>query len=388
MKDTCAIDRVLQSAVGAVPGVVALVTDRAGTIYEGAFGRRDVSADAPMTIDTVFWLASMTKALTSAAALQLVEQKKLSLEAPIAEVIPELAAPQVLEGFSDAGDPLLRPAAGPITLRHLLTHSAGYGYTGLSRDLGRYFELAELPRSPTNYEELRRTPLLFDPGTRWAYGINTDVAGKATERASGQRLDEYLTEHLLGPMGMHDTTVSLSAEQRGRLARLHMRQPDASLAPTDNAAGSGPAFCMGGGALCGTGRDYLRFTRMVLNNGILDGARVLSPATVAGMSRNHLGTPSVTKLRSVDPAFSHEVEFFPGIDKKWSTAFMINTAHAPTGRNAGGLMWGGVANTFFWIDPTAGIAGVLLMQLLPFADAAVMQIFEAFERAVYAAVTK
>jgi len=388
MIDPRSIDRVLQSAIGTVPGVVALVTDRAGTIYEGAFGRRDVSGDTPMTLETVFWLASMTKALASAGALQLVEQNKLSLDAPIAEVIPDLAAPQVLEGFSDAGAPLLRPAVGPITLRQLLSHNAGYGYTGLNRDLGRYFELTGLPRAPTNYDELRRTPLQFDPGARWSYGINTDVVGKATEIASGQRLDQYLGEHLLGPLGMRDTVVTLSPEQRGRMTRLHTRQPDGSLAPIDHAAGNGPSFCMGGGAFCGTGPDYLRFCRMILNDGMFDGTRLLAPATVAGMSRNQLGAASVTKMRSVDPAFANEVEFFPGIEKKWSTAFMINTARAPTGRSAGSLAWAGVANTYYWIDPAAGIAGVMLTQLLPFGDAGVLDLFEAFESAVYAGVRR
>jgi CubicO group peptidase (beta-lactamase class C family) len=154
----------------------------------------------------------------------------------------------------------------------------------------------------------------------------------------------------------------------------------------EHTAGVGPSFCMGGGALCGTGPDYLRFTRMILNGGELDGTRVLAPATVAGMSRKQLGRPSVTKMRSVDAAFANEVEFFPGIEKKWSTAFMINTARAPTGRNAGGLARAGVANTYFWIDPVAGVAGIMLTQLLPFADAAVMELFGAFETAVYEAV--
>ena len=386
MTDTSHIDRVLRSAIGAVPGVAAMATTRAGILYEGAFGLRDVSGDAPMTLDTVFWLASMTKALVSAAALQLVEQNRLSLDAPIGDIIPELAAPQVLEGFSGAGIPQLRAAAGPVTLRHLLSHSAGYGYAALNPELGRYVEQAGLPPVPTDYEELGRMPLLFDPGTRWNYGINTDIVGKAIERAGGHRLDLYLAEHLLGPVGMHDTAVTLGPGQRARLARMHARQPDGSLKPMDFAAGVGPSFFMGGGALCGTAGDYLRFARMILNDGVLDGTRILSSATIAGMSRNQLGQVSVTRMHSADPAIAHDFEFFPGIEKKWSTAFMINAARAPTGRNAGGLSWAGVPNTYFWIDPAAGIAGVLLLQVFPFGDAAALDLFGAYEQAVYEAV--
>jgi CubicO group peptidase (beta-lactamase class C family) len=386
MSDTRNIDFVLRSAIGAVPGVVALATTRNGTIYEGAFGYRDLSTEVPMTLDTVFWLASMTKAFTSAAALQLVDQARLSLDAPIAGVLPELTEPQVLEGFSDEGAPRLRPAASPITLRQLLNHSAGYGYSVLSSDLTRYLEEAGVPAMPECFTDLRRTPLLFDPGARWHYGLSTDVVGKAVERASGQGLDEYLAEHVLGPLGMLDTVVTLRPEQRSRLARMHARAPDGSLTPIDQAVGVGPSFFMGGGAYCGTGPDFLRFTQMFLNDGVLNGVRVLTPASVASMSSNQLGDRSVTPMRSLDRSLSNDIEFFPGIDKKWSAAFMINAGKAPTGRNAGSLCWAGAPNTYFWIDPTAGIAGIMLTQTLPFCDAAALNLFEAFERAVYDAV--
>jgi len=301
-------------------------------------------------------------------------------------VIPEIASPQVLEGFTEAGEPRLRPAVGAITLRQLLSHSAGYGYNVWNPEIGRYLDATGMARVPSSYDELRRTPLLFDPGARWNYGINIDVAGKAAERASGQRLDQYLAAHLLGPLGMHDTTFTLDDGQRRRLAGMHARQADGGLAPMEFPAGVGPSFSMGGGGICGTGPDYLRFTRMILNGGVLDGTRALREDTVAEMGRDQLRGPSVTVMRSVVPARSNDAEFFPGIEKKWSTAFMINTQKAPTGRNAGSLAWAGIANTYFWIDPAAGIAGVVLTQILPFADTGAMDVFGAFERAVYEAV--
>jgi methyl acetate hydrolase len=380
------VDSVLQSAIGAVPGVVALVTSRAGTIYEGAFGYRDLSSKVPMTLDTVFWLASITKAFTSAGALQLVEQSRLSLDAPISEVLPELCEPQVLEGFSDDGEPRLRPAATPITLRRLLSHSAGYGYVTLNSDLKVYLEQAGVPQMPASFTDLRRTPLLFDPGTQWQYGLSTDVLGKVVERASGLGLDEYLAKNVLGPLGMSDTVVTLSAEQRSRLARMHTRSQDGLLEPLDLLVGGGPSFMMGGGSYCGTGPDFLRFTRMFLNDGSLDGLHILSKASVEGMSRNQLGDLSVTPMRSTDRARSNDVNFLPDIEKKWSTAFMINSEKTLTGRNAGALSWAGASNTYFWIDPVAGIAGIMLTQILPFCDSAAVDLFEAFERAVYGAV--
>ncbi|MCW3475773.1 serine hydrolase domain-containing protein [Limobrevibacterium gyesilva] len=386
MSATTRIDRVLQDAAGKVPGLVALATTGTETIYEGAFGRRDVSAEAPMTVDTVFWLASMTKAVVSAAAMQLVEQNRLALDTPIAQTLPALAAPKVLAGFDAAGAPVLRDAAGPITLRQLLSHSAGYGYTMWNAELGRYLRHADLPRVPTNWEELQRTPLLFDPGTRWNYGINTDLVGKVVEAASGQLLDEYLRDHVLGPLGMHDTGVTLSSAQRARQARMHARQEGGSLTPMEFPVGQGPSFFMGGGALCGTGRDYLRFLRMMLNGGTLDGTRLLSPRTVAEMARNQIGDISVVPMRSATPATTNDADFFPGMEKKWGLGFLINTQQAPTGRSAGSLAWAGLGNTYYWIDPTAGVAGVILMQMLPFADEQALDVFAGFERAVYAAI--
>src|SRR5215472_844341 len=201
------IDQVLRAAIdqGDVPGVVAMAATPAGPAYQGAFGRRVLSDGAEMTADTVFWIASMTKAITSAAAMQLVEQGRLALDSPIASVLPELSSPQVLEGFDASGEPKLRPARRPITLRHLITHTAGFVYDIWNPEMGRYMEKAGVPGIISCQNAALMLPLVFDPGEKWDYGINIDWVGKAVERASGQLLGDFFAEHIFGPAGMRDT---------------------------------------------------------------------------------------------------------------------------------------------------------------------------------------
>jgi CubicO group peptidase (beta-lactamase class C family) len=247
----------------------------------------------------------------------------------------------------------------------------------------RYHDIGVVPG---NWDELADAPLLSDPGRRWIYGIGHDVAGKLVEAASGLKLDGYLDTHVLGPLGMVDTGVSLSIAQRLRVATVHSRQADGSLVPMDLVTGGGPGFSMGGGALCGSGLDYLQFLRMLLNRGTLDGRRVLSPDSVAEMGRSQIRDLWVTPLRSAMAAFSNDVDFFPSLPKKWGFGFVITTGPAPTGRSTGSMGWGGLANTYYWIDPLVGVAGVILMQILPFADQRALKVFAAFESAVYEAI--
>ena len=204
------IDRVLQSAIdaGDVPGVVALAASDRGVFYRGAFGRREIGSGPSITIDTIFRIASMTKAVTSVAALQLVEQEKLVFDEPIGRVLPELAAPLVLDGFAASGKPRLRPAKRPITLRHLLTHTAGFGYEMLNAELIRYIAATKTPSTSTGKLASLRLPLLFDPGERWQYGINIDWLGRAIEAASGQPLDDYFREYIFDPLDMADSGLS------------------------------------------------------------------------------------------------------------------------------------------------------------------------------------
>ncbi len=380
-----AIDAVLEAAVarGDVAGVVAMAGNRDGLLYQGTAGVREAGSSQAMTSDTVFWIASMTKAITSVAAMMLVEQGRLALDAPIGDLLPALAAPQVLEGFAADGTPRLRPARTTMTLRHLLTHTSGFGYERWSADLAAAHSGLGLRRVPTNWDELAREPLLFDPGTDWNYSISTDVVGKAVEAASGVSLAEFLQTRIFAPLGMVDSTFLLSEAQQARLARVHQRQPDGTLLPIEYPVGNGRGFLVGGGGMCGTAADYMRLLRLLLAGGTLDGVRLLAPATVAEMSRNQIGELKVRPLLSIAPDSSADAEFFPGMVQKWGLGFLINTERAPSGRSPGGLAWAGLGNTYYWIDPTRGIAGVVMTQSLPFADPRALALLWAFERELY-----
>ncbi len=378
-------DALLRTAVesGAVPGVVAVATDRDNTIYEGGFGKRALGGSAEMTPDTVVWLASMTKALTGAAAMQLVEQGKLTLDTPASAVLPALGEVVVLEGYDADGQPRTRAAKRAITLRHLLTHTSGFSYEFWSADIYRYLEVAGVPPIISCRNAALQTPLLFEPGERWEYGISLDWAGKVVEAVSGKKLGVYLAENILGPLGMSDTAFRITPAMRQRLARVHQRGEDGSLAPIDFEVPQEPEFEMGGGGLYGTAGDYLKFVRMMLNQGRAGSEQVLKPETVELMSRNAMGDLRVTMLHTAMPPVTNDAEFFPGMPKSWGLSFMINNEQAPTGRSAGSLAWAGLANTYYWIDQQRGLGGVYATQLFPFADQKSLPLFLDFEKTIY-----
>ena len=377
-------DSVLSGAVarGAVPGVVAMATNREGTLYEGAFGERLLGGGVPMSLDTVGWIASMTKALTSVAAVQQVERGRLDLDAPASAVVPAIAEIQVLTGFDAAGQPQLRPPRRPITLRHLLTHSSGLSYEIWNPDMQKAQAALGIPSVTECRNKALTLPMVADPGERWEYGIGIDWAGKMVEAVTGKPLGEAMTETLLGPLGMRDTAFRIRPDMRERLAGVHLRGPDGVLAPFPFEIPQEPEFEMGGGGLYGTVGDYLRFVRMILNGGQLDGERVLRPETVAARGLNHMGNCRVSELVAAMP-LTNNAEFFPGVPKSWSLAFQINHAATFTGRPAGGLMWAGLANSYYWIDPASGVGGVYMTQIFPFADTGSVPTYYAFETAVY-----
>ena len=386
MQNQAQIDQLLRQKSDAkeIPGVVAMAANSKEVIYQGAYGKRDLSKDDAMTADSVFWIASMTKAITGAAAMQLVEQGKLSLDAPIGKVLPDLAAPQVLEGFDAKGEPKLRPAKNPITLRHLMTHTAGLCYDLWNGDMVKYLERTGTPGIISCKNAALKTPIMSDPGTRWEYGTNIDFVGKAVEAVSGKRLDAYLRDHLLTPLGTSDTGFKIGESQRKRLVGMHARGADGSLAPIPFELEQDPEFHMGGGGLYGTAADYIKFTQMILNKGRGNGNQVLKPETVALMCQNHIGDLNMTRMISALPDFTNDVDLYPDMVKKWGLSFLINTAKTPEGRSPGSLAWAGLANTYFWIDPSRDVAGVILMQMLPFVDKKCLEAFAGFERGVYA----
>ncbi|BBB95551.1 MULTISPECIES: serine hydrolase domain-containing protein [Bradyrhizobium] len=386
MQSKAQIDQVLRqkSEAKEIPGVVAIAATGKDVIYEGAFGKRDLSKSDPMTADSVFWIASMTKAVTSAGAMQLVEQGKLSLDEPIGKLLPDLAAVQVLDGFDAKGEPQLRPAKKPITLRQLMTHTAGFAYDMWDGNLGKYLEKTGTPGIITCLNAALKTPIMTDPGTRWEYGTNIDFVGKAVEAASGKKLDAYLRDNMFAPLGMSDTAFKISDDMRKRLVGMHARGEDGTLAAIPFELEQNPEFHMGGGGLYSTAADYIKFCQMILNKGRGNGNQVLKAETVATMGQNHIGELTVGKMTTALPMYTNDVDLYPDIVKKWGLSFLINTAKTPEGRSAGSFAWAGLANTYYWIDPSRDVCGVILTQLLPFADKHSLEAFAGFEKGIYA----
>ena len=383
--DAGTLDAVLAAGVerGAAPGVSMVVVDRDGAIYEGAAGERVIGSGVGMEVDTPGAIFSMTKALTGVAAMQLVEQGKLSLDDPASSICAELGETTVLDGFDADGQPLTRPPATPITLRHLLTHTSGFVYDIWNADSARWHEVTGEPSVLSQQLRALREPIMFDPGTRWEYGIGIDWAGQMVEAVSGLTLGQYLAEHVTGPLRMADTMFTPTADLIDRAAGMHARLPDGTFTSMNLDAPENPEFEMGGGGLFGTMPDYGRFIRMILNDGELDGVRVLAPETVEQMASNQMGDLRVQKLVSMAPPFSHDAEFFPGEPKSWGLTFQINEEAASTGRPAGTLMWAGLANSYYWIDREHGVGGTYLSQILPFADPGTLELFFEVETAVY-----
>jgi methyl acetate hydrolase len=382
-----AADDVVQRATPGVPGVVAGITDHERTLYLGSSGVRGLGADQPMTTDTVFAIFSTTKAVTGVTVLQLVEEGRLDLDAPASEYVPELGEMQVLEGFDDAaGAPILRAPKRPITTKHLLLHTAGFGYDFFNE---HYNRLATQHGQPSVVSASRRalhTPLLFDPGEAWEYGSNIDWAGQVVEAITGKRLGQVMQERVFDPLGMADTGFSLTDDLRSRKATMHQRQDDGSLVATDFELPE-PEIHMGGHGLWSTVPDYLRFLRMWLAGGVGEsGERVLRPQTVELGCTNQLGEHKVKMLPGVIPTLSNDAEFFPGISKSWSYTFMVNDEDAPTGRPAGSLAWAGLANLYYWIDRRNDVAGYWATQIFPFADNASVGGYLDLETATYRAL--
>jgi CubicO group peptidase (beta-lactamase class C family) len=376
-----ALDAALRAAVERkdVPGVVALVTNRDRVIYQGAFGVADVSNGRPLTADALFRIASMTKAVASVALMRLVEQGRVGLDDPAEKFLPELANLKVFESFDAAtGAYKLRPASKPPTVRHFLTHTSGLAYPFTSATW-RDFK----PRAGESYPF--GGPLLFDPGERWHYSTSTDVVGRLVEVVSGQNLETYFREHIFAPLKMDDTSYNVPEAKGPRLVAQQQRSGDRMDGPIVLQSPQPPltiAAPVGGGGLASTASDYGRFVRMVLNGGALDGERVLKAETVALMSQNQIGAVSVPALKSALPR-SADFTFIADGRDKWGLGFLITADQVPGKRSPGSLSWGGINNTFFWIDPSRDIAGVIMMQYLPFADAKALAVYDEFERGAY-----
>jgi methyl acetate hydrolase len=381
------IDQVLQDAVesGAVPNVVAMAANQDGPIYEGAAGPRAVGQPDPVTPDTFFRIASMTKMVATTAALQLSERGELDLDAPVETYRPEFAELQVLEGF-DGDTPRLRAPKSKATVRQLITHTSGLAYWFFNEDIVRWEALTGTPNVMSGDEVIFKAPLVADPGTRYEYGINTDWLGKVVEAASGQALDAYFDEHITGPLGMHEATFHPTDEQRQNLVAVHLLGREShEWEATDLDWNTAPDWWAGGHGLYCPPSEYLRFQRMLLNQGTLDGARILEAETVQHAFSNQIGDLSFpAEIRTAEPPTSADFNAGPGY--KFGLGLLINEHDVPGMRKAGSGAWAGIFNTHFWVDPTTGITGAIYTQTLPFVEASVFQVYLAFEAALYASL--
>jgi methyl acetate hydrolase len=381
------IDRVLRDAVNEkkVPGIVAMVAVADHVIYEGASGKRDTMENIPMTVDSIFRIASMTKPITAVAVMQLVESGRVKLDEPAATYLPELSHVQVLEGFdASTGKAKLRPPKTIPTVRQLLSHTSGFAYEFFDPELQRYVATGAVPSARQGDDGFLKAPLLFDPGTRWEYGISTDWLGKLVEKVSGQTLEDYFREHIFQPLGMTDTFFDVPPEKQARVVALHQRQEDGSFVEPPPQPFKPVRFFSGGGGLYSTASDYLKFARMLLGGGQSGNKRIVRSETVDQMSRNQIGDLTLVQMRSLIPQFAKDPIRIPGSLDKFGLGFAVNTKPGEGGRSPGSLAWAGIYNTFFWIDPPRKTCAVIMMQILPFSDDAAISVVEHFERAVYA----
>lgn len=373
------LDTILQQAVEtrAVPHIIGRIIRDGDVVYEGVYG----AASA----DRIYRIASMTKAVTSVAVMQLYERGRLDLDAPLTTYM-EIPAPKVLEGFEANGSPRLRPAARSATVRELLTHTSGYAYGLWNEQLHRFFRTQGLTAMGPAGAERLTAPMVADPGTAWNYSISTDFLGRLVEVIADTDLDTYMQSAIFAPLGMADTGFTLPKGADARLMPVFQRLDNGKLTPLDLPRPDPAGFCSGGGGLISTPADYTRFLQALLNGGAWQGARTLQASTLELMAANHTGDLPIPSMATFDPAMSAACHFFPGTPKHWGLGFLINAEDVAGQRSAGSLTWAGFYNTHFWIDCKRGLAGLLMTQLLPFCDPRFIDLYNAFEHAVYRSV--
>jgi methyl acetate hydrolase len=376
---TTALSTFLKSATdrGDVPGVVVAVVDKNGVLYNEAFGKSSTVKNTPMTKDTIFNMASMTKPITSTAIMILVDEGKLKLDDELAKYLPKWKDPQVISKFNEADASFeTRPAKRQITIRHLLTHTSGIGYGFSSPMLTKIME-------KTKKSEMD-SPLLFDPGESWAYGASTRVLGLVVEAISGQKIDAYLQARILGPLGMSDTSYLVPTTKYSRVVAVNARDASGKFEERPVPA-TIPATVQGDGGLYGTASDYGLFLRMLLNRGTLNGTRILSEQSAKLMLEPASGTVVVKEQQSANLSLSRNFPVGAGKDK-WGLGFQLAAEKQPNRRSPGSGTWAGIFNTHFFIDPSRELGVVVMMQTLPFYDEASMKVYAGAEEAVYSHV--
>jgi len=372
-----ALGTFLEAAIdrGDVPGAVVLITGPDRVLYHEAFGKMSTATALEMKKDTIFNIASMTKAVTSVGVMMLVEEGKLGLDDEVSKYLPQFKAPQVLSKVDvAAGTYETRPATRPITIRQLLTHTSGIGYSWSDPGLA-------LVQKKTGAADLD-LPLVNEPGAQWTYGASTRVLGMVIEKISGLTIDKYLEARILGPLGMKDTTYAVPSSKTARVVSRNQRT-DGKIVEIPNPDPIPPTI-RGDGGLYSTAADYGRFVQMILNQGQLGGVRILKEQTVREMSRNQTGNVKVRLQPTAEPLRSKPYPLGAGEDV-WGLGFQIAAPAKPASnmRRPGSMNWAGINNTFYWIDPEKQIGVVVLMQILPFYDDAAIKILQGVEERVY-----
>jgi methyl acetate hydrolase len=383
-----ALDEMLARSIASevFPGVVAIVADATGVVYEGAFGVRDRSSGQAMEVDSIHGIASMTKFATAVALLQLIEREDLDLRAPVGDVLPAYDTLAVLEGFDAGGEPMLRAPRRRGTVFDLLTHTSGLAFPTWNAELGRYvevtagLELADL----SGTSKMFTVPLVCDPGVEFNYGLSTDWIGLIIEAVTGRPYEAVLREQVLEPLGLRDTVPLRSAEQLARTAAVHIRALDGGWMPTDAslyAPGvTEPEIYPAGSCLYTTAPEFMRLQMTIMNGGTYDGIRLLAPKTAEGFFHNQIGDLDIGVLQTAIPWASCDV---PLQGWKWGLGIMMTNRDQPEGRSAGTAGWCGGWNTFFWIDRAKGLAAALYTQTMPFYEPGIVDCYKGFERIVY-----
>lgn len=384
-RDADAVLAYTTERAGGAPGVVAMATDRRTNFYEGAAGKRELGQEAAMTTDSVMAIFSTTKAICGVTLMQLVEEGKVKLEDAARKYVPEIGELQVLEGFDSTGQPKTRPPRRDVTINDLMLHTSGLCYEFFSEDDLKYRTAKGLPSVTSCTFDAFRSVLLHEPGERFTYGVNIDWLGRIVEQQrGGKRLGEVMKERIFEPLGMQDIAFTMTDSMMARRATIHQRSPDGKLTPVPELVlPQPPEMDCGGQGLYATVGEYMKFIRMVLNDGAGPNGRVLKPETVQRMCRDGLGNLQVGGWPTSIPSLTNAGEFFPGIEKGWAYTFMTNREDTSSGRPAGSLMWAGLGNLYFWIDRKHGIGGFWGSQILPFQDIASYPGFVDFETAVY-----
>jgi CubicO group peptidase (beta-lactamase class C family) len=378
---SAALQQVLAAAVDRqdTPGAVGLVVDKNGVLFEGAAGKSDVAKGAPLVTDAIFAIQSMTKPVTSVAAMMLVEQGTLSLEDPVSKYLPGFEKLPVITKFNEAdGTYETRLAKHVMTVRHLMTHTSGIG-ARFSNPI-----IARLQHGNNKFDWA--LPLVHEPGEKWTYGPSTRVLGLIVEKLTGETLEAFYQRHIFRPLGMVDTSYAVPTDKQSRLVHVYTHE-DGSFKErsSSQSAPTTPTSPFSGAAgLYSTARDYGLFMRMLLNGGRLGKNRILTEHSVQIMAENQIGTVSVSQQPAGIPALTKPFPLGAGRDK-FGLGFQIasQSLDATKYRHAGSLSWAGLFNTEFWVDPRSGIAGALLMQYLPFYDDGAIRTLRDFEAATY-----